>query len=378
MRWCRAPALVTLLVAAFPGAADQAPLDAGRRALEERRFRDAVADLKRAVERSPTVEAYYLLGRAYWDENRPYSISSEQAIAAFEHALALDPGLASPWGVPALEQLGVAAVRNERLDVARRGFVRLRDRETDPDRKMQFVKEIAEIDLDRGEFKPPPDALFNSRGEVVLPMGLGNMETNRNFEKGRHTSNPAREEEHYRRAVETDPAMYQAYLNLGVALSEQGRWTEAIPSLEEADRVWRRVKGNTPYNRAIRALLKCHIELGSLDKAVEDWTILAGTPVHDDWEVLYGLQLKIALGRAAETIPVLEQGARRDPDNPDVLETLATAYAATRRYAEAARTMKAALDAIPPGQMYLQHRLRPWKALLAQWEAQARATATGK
>lgn len=376
--------VAVLLESTAPGITRQSPptpasavqarelLETGRRALDSRRFREAVTMLERSAALVPQVETYFLLGRAYWGEDRPYPISADKAIAAFRRAQELDPNLVSSSAVMAVEQVAVAAVRNERLDEARAAFARLAAVESDPARLARFRTQIDEIDLDRGVYRPPLRTNYNDRGEVLGPVGPLGMRTNRNFEKGRHTSDPVRAEGHFRRAVETDPTMHQAYLNLAQSLIQQHRCGDAVPYLEKADRVWRlNNPDGPPYVRALVALVKCHLLLGSLDEAAANQKVLDAIPGQDNWEVLTGLQVRIASGRAAETIAILEAGARDDPENVDVLHVLAAAYAADGRYADAAARLQTAIEAVPPGNLILTPLIPRWNALRDDWRRQA-------
>jgi len=340
----------------------------GRRAVETRRYREAVALLEQSAAMAPSVDTFFLLGRAYWGEDRPYPISAAKAITAFRRAVELDPDLTSSTARTGLEQLALAAVRNERLDEARSAYERLLVGESDPERVARFQTQIDEIDLDRGVYRPPLKTNYNARGEVLGPVGPRQMRTNQNFEKGRHTADPVRGEAHFRKAIETDPTMHQAYLNLAQALIQQRRYADAIPFLTEADRVWRiNHPEGPPYVRAMVSLVTCHLELGHLDQAVEIQRALDAVPGQDNWEVLGAMRLRIETGRAAETIPVLEAGALDDPDNVAVLHALATAYAAVGRYADAVRQIRSALEAIPPDHPFLDRAVEPWRALERTW-----------
>lgn len=358
------------------GAGVTAPdlLEVGRRALEARRFREAVTTLERSAALAPTVDTYLLLGRAYWGEDRAYPLSSARAIAAFQRAIALDKDLASASGRTATEQLAVTALRNERLDEARAAYARLLVGESNPDRVERFQTQIDEIDLDRGVYAPPLHATYNARGELLGPVGPGRMQTNRNFEKGRHTTDPARAERHFRRAIDTDPTMHQAYLNLAQALVAQHRCAEAVPVLEQADHVWQvNNPSRPPYVRALVALVACHLELGHLDLASQSQAALDAIPGQDNFEVLGALRLAVALGRASAALPLLEVVAHDDPENPDVLSALATAFAGVGRHGEAARQLQRALALIPAGHPVLGPRVAPWRALRREWLQKAAA-----
>lgn len=337
----------------------------GRHALHQRRFRDAVVDLEAAARSLPDdIDVHFLLGRAYWGEDRPYPISAAKAIAAFQRAVALDVTNDSPLGLEALQQLAVTCVRNERVVEARQVYTTLVARVTDRDLDDRYLTQIDEIDLDLGVYVPPPDARFNTRGEVLAPIGPRRMRTNRWFEKGRHTQDPVKEELFYRKATETDPAMHQGWLNGGVAVMNQGRYRDAIPLLQEAAKVWRlEHPTGPPYVRAHTWLMRCYLELGDLDGANTHWTLVSEAPF-DNWVVLMRLRLLVAQGRATEALPALEAGAVDDPEHVELLYTLALARTGTRQYAAAADAMERALAAIPPNHPHFTHRRDDFAALL--------------
>jgi len=349
-------------------------LQRGRRALDERRFKRAVGLLEGASPLLPdNVDVHYLLGRAYWGEDRPYAISPEKAMRAFERAVTLDPGLRTEAGRLALRALAVTYVRNERMPEARRAYASLLERDPDQSRHNGYRAQIDEIDLDLGVYQPGPDAIFNAKGEFLAPLGPTGMRTNQPFEKGRHTQDPAKAEVYYKAAMVTDPLLHQAYNNVGMSLVNRGRYREAIPYLEESDRVFRigRESAGHPYARAHTWLIRCYVELGDLAKAAEHWQIVQGLPGFDNWTSLWGLRLAVETGQAAEAVPLLETAAAGDPEHVEILHTLALAYAALDRYGEAAETMAEAIDAIPPGHHHFRHLLAPYDAQLADWRERA-------
>jgi tetratricopeptide (TPR) repeat protein len=376
--WWRTTARVaTSASTAPPGpmpAEAQQLLEEGRQAFDARRFSVSVTKLEEAAARWPhRLEIQFRLGRAYWGQDRPYPISIEKAIDAFGRAVALDVSGADPLGLEALRQFALANVRHERLADARRAYEQLVARETDPELVDYAQGQIEEIDLDVGVFVPPPDAVFNAKGQVLWPVGPGRMRTNQFFEKGRHTLDPVKEEQYYRLAIQADPTMHQGYNNLGVALMHQGRCAEAIPVFQEAQRVWAvsNASAGPYYPEANTWLLRCYVDLGDVDRALEQWKIVNAIPQRDNWSVLQWLRLKILTGLAAEAIPVLEQGADDDPEHVEVLQALASAYAAVGRHADAAAMMDRALSAIPHGHAFFHHLLDPWRAQRDEWRQAA-------
>ena len=144
----------------------QSALELGRAAFESRRYRTAITHLKAATTEAPDdSEAFYLLGTAYWGEDRPYPISSNKAIDALRHAVELDGD--GSVGLPALEYLATVYLRNERLPEARRSYQQLLKHEMREEIVLLYLTRIDEIDLDTGRYVPTPQNPRNARGEVV-------------------------------------------------------------------------------------------------------------------------------------------------------------------------------------------------------------------
>lgn len=350
----------------------------GRRALDQRRFKRAVARLEESTALvTDDLEAFYLLGRAYWGEDRPYRISPEKAMRAFERAIELDPDQRSSVSLEAHRALALTYVRNERMPEARAAYQALLDRDPDRGRHDGYRAQIDEVDLDLGVYQPGPDAVFNDKGEFLAPIGPTGMRTNQQFEKGRHTQDPVKAEIYYKAALETDPILYQAYNNVGMALLNQGHYRDAIPYFEEADRVFRLARESTGhgYTRAQTWLIRCYVELGELEKAAEHWQIVQALPNRDNWTALWGLRLAIAAGESAVALPMLEAAAAEDPEHVEIQHALALAYADLERYDEAAARMAQAIDAIPDGHAHFHHLLEPYRAKLTDWTNKARAQA---
>jgi tetratricopeptide (TPR) repeat protein len=117
-------------------------------------------------------------------------------------------------------------------------------------------------------------------------------------------------ERHFRRALEIDPDHLGARQNLGVALDEQGETREALEQ-------WRDVLRRQPDQ--VTVLNRCA------------W-VLATSP---DASLRNGLEATALAERAIR----LTQG-----QNPTILDTLAAAYAESRRFPEAVQTAQTALS----------------------------------
>ncbi|MEW6321261.1 MAG: tetratricopeptide repeat protein [Acidobacteriota bacterium] len=346
-----------------------AVVEEGRRALEGRRYLEAVRLLTEATRLDPRHgEAHLLLGQAYWADDRSHPLSATRAADAFAAAVALDPSLATAWGRTALEQLAVATVRSERLDEARAAYMRLLEVETREERRARYLTQIDEIDLDRGVYEARAGTEYGPTGEIIGPIGPIRMRTNRWFEKGRHTQDPVKAEEYYRRAREADPVMWQASLNHGIAIAQQRRFTEALPILADAAAKWRAAFPDAPpHQRAHLWRLICFLALGRLDEAAGEVDVLTRLPDRDPWVAVYVLRYLVAAGRPEPALERLAGIAAENPESVEVLHALALAQHAVGRRDEAVRTLERALAVIPDGHLTLRYMVQPLSDLLANW-----------
>ena len=346
----------------------EAPIARAETALAASRFLDAVAQLRAIVKTTPdNGRAWYLLGQAYWADDRADSLSAKNASDAFEKAVTHSGGLAAPWGRPALEKLAVSAVRSEQLGRARAAFARLLKVETEPGNLARYRTQIDEIDLDLGTYVPPAGTRYGPTGEIVGPVGPLAMRTNRWFEKGRHTQDPVKAEDYYRRATEADPVAWQAPLNQGIALARQRRFAEAMSPLVEADGRWRRANPAAgPHVRANLWRLIGFLELNRLEDAAQAVAVLMAAPDADPWVSLYLLRYLVAVGKAAEAVPSIARFADANPESVEVLYALALGQLALSRTRDARATIRRALACIPDGHPTLGYWREPLTTLLGR------------
>ena len=304
-----------------PAITEKAAIEAARRDLGARRYRAATGRLEALLARGPVNgEAWLLLGRAYWADDRADSLSADRAVEAFSRAVALDPPMTTVWGREALEQLALSAVRSERLEMARTAYRRLLTLEKLPDRRAQYESQLEEIALDEGTYKPTASTRFGPTGEITGPIGPLRMRTNRWFEKGRHTQDPVKAEVYYRNAIVADPAMWQSHLNYGIALARQRKFDAALAPLAEADRRWRQANpGGEPHLRAHLWRLIAFLELRRLNDAGGEVAVLTRLKERDPWVQLYVLRYLVEVGRAADALGRIEAMVREDPENVEVL-----------------------------------------------------------
>lgn len=100
-------------------------------------------------------------------------------------------------------------------------------------------------------------------------------------------------------------------------------------------------KGAVDLSRRLEAGLAAH-RAGDLAAAISAYgSVLALAPQHAGAQGLLGTAY-VQLGRPAEAIPLLEQAARRQRGNPELLANLAQAYMAMARYDDAADAFRKA------------------------------------
>jgi tetratricopeptide (TPR) repeat protein len=337
----------------------------GSDALSEARYREAAGLLEKAADCRPDdIELFYWLGVARWHREQ-----GDESIQAYERAIELDPDGVSIWSLYALENLGEVATRTDRLEESKGAYRRALERETRPEWISKIRNQLVELDLTLGIYQPDDATVFNDRGEVIGGVGPGLMQTNRNFEIARHTNDPEKEARYYRLAIETDPAMYQSSFNLGLALTHLGRYGEAIPWLEESDRIWKADSDNNP-ERADKAdahafLALCHLELGELEKARHhaERARLADPALF--WVILYDLRVQVATGEAALALPLLQALADQNPDLAEVLFALSEAHAALGHREEAHLALTAAIESVPEKHPWMGRLTEKWERRLA-------------
>lgn len=377
-------ALLSLVIVAAPGGAQRAApaprpavsaVDSGRAAIDRNRFLEAARILRDEVTARPTSgEAWYLLGRAYWADDRAMSISADKAVEAFAAATALDRDAKTAWGKAALAELALAALRSERLDRAQAAYRRLLAIETRRDVLDGYRTQLEEIELDKGTYQATPAHLRGPTGEVVWPIGPLKMRTNTWFEKGRHTQDPAKAEGYYLKAIAADPVMWQAHLNYGIALARQRKFAESLAPLAEAAARWRVARpGQAEHLRAHLWRLTAFLEMDRLNEAGQEVAVITKIPERDPWAQLYVLRYLVAVGRADGAVEGIERMAADNPENVEVLYAQALAYRALGRTARATATLERAIRSIPDGHVVFGRWVAPLTRRLQEWRRPAAA-----
>ena len=141
----------------------------------------------------------------------------------------------------------------------------------------------------------------------------------------------------YRRAISLDPDLVVARSNLGPILCALGRAEEAIIVLDEAvrlapDNIWVNVhRGN-----ALKLLNRLPEAIAAFDHALT----IAPT-LYQGWLSLADVLQDI--GDTAQAVSAAERAYALSPDNPEVLNTLGTLYAAADRRREAEAMLRRAV-----------------------------------
>ena len=147
---------------------------------------------------------------------------------------------------------------------------------------------------------------------------------------------------HYREALRVNPELAEAHNNLGNALAALGNTAEAIGHYEDALRL------KPDYVKAHYNLATALVKLGRTDEAIEQYNqCLQRMP---DWkEALNDLAWLLATRDAAaggdptRAVPLAQRACELDrQDNAQCLDTLAAAYAAAGRFADAILTAQRA------------------------------------
>lgn len=358
----RSPAITPPPVAPPTTQATRGPLAPAKAAIIARQFRRAVALLTQITADDPgDWRAWYMLGQAYWNEHRTYSISVQKAIDAWTTALKHIDERDVASRIKVLKDLALIYVRNERLEEARQTYQQLAELDLSAEGQRNYLTQIDEIALDIGTYKPPPNAFYNDAGEVLGPIGPKTMRTNQNFERGRHTQDVANQAKWYRLAVKTDPQMPQAWSNLGVALVLMRKFDEAMEPLKQADVVYRGLKDRNPagepYAKSLGWLALCHIEAGNLDEARK---LLQIAPMQ---EAL--LRLAIAEGQAQGALQRIEQALEQHPEDVPLLYTKALALRSMKRHKQADAVLEQLLEQIPPDHLVYRFQRDHWRQLMS-------------
>jgi superkiller protein 3 len=256
----------------------------------------------------------------------------EAAIAHYQKALEIKPDHAA-----AHNNLGLALVSLGRVDEAIAHFQKVI--EIEPNyadahnnlgaalgRRGQVNEAIAHFKKAL-EIKPDLARAHNNLGNILADRGQVNEAI-----------------AHYRKALEIKPDFVEAYNNLGLALADRGRIDEAITHFQKAleikpgcvDACWNLEVVLSEQKRILTAVATQRELLRSRPK---DTTLLNNTA----WMLATNPNASVRNG--AEAVELAQRAvALSDGKSPEILATLAAAYAEAGRFFEAVQTARKALD----------------------------------
>jgi tetratricopeptide (TPR) repeat protein len=266
---------------------------------------EAIAAFEKLIAIAPGLrEAHGELGNLYAGTGR-----LDEAVAAYRRELALDP-----QSFLAHANLGLALARQER------------DAEATPhlERAIELYREGA-----------VPEWVMSSEQVSSAYVALGDF-------RARAGDLDAAIED-YRRALELDDTRGRVSGNLGLALARAGRFEEAQPLIENALAVHRR----SPELQAAMAIV--FAGLGRPADAIRHYqNALVLRPgwrhAANDLAWILATTPDPALRDPEQAVRVAESVLTEPETRPQILDTLAAAYAAVGRYEDAARTAARAIE----------------------------------
>lgn len=300
-------------------------VNTGKDLLQGGFFTEAVHVLQRAVLLQPdSLRIWSRLAKAYEGTG-----AFAEAILAYEHIVQSDSGHASLVSLSALERLGKLTTRHDMLRKSRQAYESALGRETRPEWLLRIKNQLAELDLTEGHYTDDGNTLYNERGEVIGGVGPGDMRTNRNFEIARHTDDWLKKEIYFKRAIASDPGMYQAYFDVGLALTKQNRFKEAISYFQRSNDVWKTRKdlnpGGLEKHSALAYLGLCYLENGDAQQALDLCDRAIAIDGSDYYGHLFRAKTLLKLSRADEAIDILCTLLLSSPEDREVQSDLVQA-----------------------------------------------------
>jgi len=163
-------------------------------------------------------------------------------------------------------------------------------------------------------------------------------------------------------AISIMPDSLLPYKNAAIALQADNRTNDALPYLTKARKI-------SPDPDVLSSLIAIYIQMGDDLKAKSDEAgamekynmaleVLgeARAAAPDDPDIMNGMiDLYIKVGRAAEAIPLMEEGLKKDPKNRDYQYNLGVLLMQSGKAAEAIPHFDAALEVDPSYEYALQN-----------------------
>jgi tetratricopeptide (TPR) repeat protein len=323
----------------------------GNELLRKGQVDEAMDHFKKAVEIAPTsTVSYYNLGNALLQIGQ-----LDEAIGHFKRALEIEPNF-----VKAQNNLGVALMRSGRLAEALEHY----------QIALAISPNFAEAHYNLG-------CIFDQQGRLDAAIA------------------------HYQKAVEIKPDYVEAHYSLGVALGLQGRLNEAVAQYRQAIQLnpdYADAHGNLAnvlaaqdrleeaipeYRRTLELVpdsAQAHFRFGQALQAQRDFkaaiteyqrTMELNTkhlPAHLSLAWVLATCPEASARNGAKAVELTQQAERlAGSESPQILDTLAAAYAEAGRFGEAVETAQRALNLTatqnnPPLAEAIQNRLKLYEA----------------
>ena len=345
---------------------------------------EGMRHFEKAVELDPTLPAsYYNLGNAWLETGHP-----QEAIKQYQKALEIFPGFAK-----AQNNLGSAFLRLGQTNEAFSCFQKAVENEPD---LADAHNNLGNILLMRGQitdaigqyrevFENRPDfpEAFNNLTRLLIAQGkpaeaieyfeqalrfnetadlhnnLGNLLVSQN--------QPDKAITHYDRAIQLKPENGEFHYNLAVVLALRGRFSEAVAQFQRTlELMPNSVQGHYRLGLALQSQKKIAVAMAEYEKVLEL------NPKHalalNNLAWLLATCSEPSLRNGSKAVELARQTEQLSGGNqPNVLDTLAAAYAEAGQFGEAVETVKRALSLIAtqnnkPLADALQMRLKLYEA----------------
>jgi tetratricopeptide (TPR) repeat protein len=268
--------------------------DLGEDLLQKGRLDEAMDHFKKVVKIAPTyADGYYNLGNALMQSGR-----LGEAMELFRKALEIQPS-----HIKANNNLGVALMRSGR-----------------PDEAIAYCQKAIDLNPDYAEAHYNLGAVFGVRGRLDEAV------------------------EQYRKAIQIKPNYADAHGNLANVLATQGRLEEAIPEYRRTlELVPDSAQAHFRFGQALQAQWDFKAAITEYQRAME--LNPQHLPAHLSLAWVLATSPGAALRDGNRAVELARKAERLGGgESPQILDTLAAAYAEAGRYPEAVETAKRALN----------------------------------